>query len=209
MNLNGTISLLSWNVRGFGNDLKCGKVFSHLNSLKGHILFLQETHTIKATECKLKPNWISQVYHAPFTSQARGVAILFWNSIPFELKSKIIDPNGRFILISGCINSFPITLLNIYGPNSDDPTFFHKVFDLLPEDRSSKIVIGGDFNCYLDVSLDRSSTKPPPTPNAVQTLNHLMKSRNLEDIWRIQHLNVREYSFYSNVHQIYNRIDTL
>lgn len=122
---NAKITLTSWNVRGLGNNIKCGKVFSHLNSLKADILFLEETHTIKVTEYKLKPSWISQVYHTPFTSRARGVAILFRNAIPFLLKSKTTDPNGRFVLISGYINSFLITLLNIYGPNSDDPSFFH------------------------------------------------------------------------------------
>lgn len=205
--VNDKITLASWNVRGLGNNIKCGKVYSYLNSLKADILFLQETHTIKDTEYKLKPGWISQVYHAPFTTRARGVAILFRNTIPFLLKSKSIDPNGRFILISGHINSFPITLLNIYGPNSDDPTFFRNVFDLLPEDISSNIYIGGDFNCYLDSSLDRSSTKAPPTITSVQTLNNLIKSRNMADIWRIQHPDKEEYSFYSHVHQSFTRID--
>lgn len=150
---------------------------------------------------------MSRVYHAPFTTRARGVAILFCNTIPFRLKFKIIDPNGRFVLISGYVNASLITLLNIYGPNSDDPTFFRNVFELLPEDRSSNIFIGGDFNCYLDSSLDRSSSKSPPTINSVQTLNNLIKSRNMVDIWRIQHPNKKEYSFYSHVHQSYTRID--
>lgn len=69
----------------------------------------------------------------------------------------------------GDINSFPISLLNIYGPNSEDPTFFHTFFELLPEDGSSNIFIGGDFNCYLDSFLDRTSSKSPPTINFVQT----------------------------------------
>ena len=104
-------------------------------------------------------------------------------------------------------STFPVTLLNIYGPNSDDPTFFRDVFDLLPEDTSSNIYISGDFNCYLDSSLDRSSTKVPSTITSVQTLNNLIKSRNMVDIWRIQHPDKKKYSFYSHVHQSFTRID--
>lgn len=87
--------------------------------------------------------------------------------------------------------------------------FSIKFFELLPEDGASNIFIGGDFNCYfgLDSSVDRSSSKSPPTINSVQTLKNLIKSRNKVDIWRIQHPDKKEYSFYSQVHQSYNRID--
>lgn len=155
------MSLVSWNVRGLGHPVKRGKVFSHLKSLKSDIMFLQETH-VKATQHRrLRANWISQVYQSPFTSKARGVAILFRKTVPFRFQSSTTDPNGRFIIVTGHINSFPITLLNIYGPNTDDPAFFRKVFDLIPDDDSSHIVIGGDFNCYLDPYLDRLSSAPP------------------------------------------------
>lgn len=205
--LKNTLTLVSWNVRGLGNRIKTGKVFSHLNSLKANILFLQETHLCKDKEYKLKPNWISQVYHAPFTTKARGVAILIHKNVPFILKSKVIDPNGRYILISGHIASYPVTLLNVYGPNSDDPSFFHKIFELLPDDKSSHIYIGGDFNCYLDPLVDRTSTNSPATKNTSKTLNNLMTSRNIIDVWRLKNPNKKEFSFYSAVHNSYTRID--
>lgn len=53
------------------------------------------------------------------------------------------DPNVRYIIVSGTINSFPLTFLNIYGPNTDDPNIYKKVFDLLPDGNNSKIIIGG------------------------------------------------------------------
>lgn len=89
-------------MRGIGYNIKCGKVFSHLNSLKSYFYFLKKL-TTKDTEHKLKPRWIFQVYHVPFTSRTRGVAILFRDNT-FLLQSKVIDQNGRFILISGQIS---------------------------------------------------------------------------------------------------------
>lgn len=145
-----SISLVSWNVRGSGQLVKRGKVYSHLKSLKSDIIFLQETHVIATQHRILRANWISQVYQSPFTSKARGVAIRFCKTVPFRFQSSVTDPNGRFIILAGHIDSFPITLVNIYGPNTDDPAFFRKVFDLIPDDDLSHIVIGGDFNCYLD-----------------------------------------------------------
>ncbi len=84
---------------------------------------------------------------------------------------------------------------------------FRNVFELLPEDGTSNIFIGWDLICYLDSSLDRSSSKPPPIINTVPLLNNLIKSRNMVDIWRTQHPDKREYSFYLHVHQSSTRID--
>lgn len=181
-------------------------MFSHLKSLKSDIIFLQATH-VKATRYRrLRANWISQVYQSPFISKARGVAILFQKTVPFQFQS-LTDPNGRFIIVTGHINSFPVTLVNIYGPNTDDPAFFRKVFDLIPDDDSSHIVIGGDLNCYLDPYLDRLSSAPHPIILAVQTINNLIKTKKVVDIWRLQHPYDQDYSFYSHVHRSYTRID--
>lgn len=42
------------------------------------------------------------------------------------------DPYGRYLMISGYLNSLPITMLNVYGPNIDNPNFFLKAFDMIP-----------------------------------------------------------------------------
>lgn len=47
----------------------------------------------------------------------------------------------------GQINSLPVKLVNIYGPNTGDSAFFCKVFDLIPDDDLSNTLIAGDFNC--------------------------------------------------------------
>lgn len=201
-----SITLVSWNVRGLGHAVKRGEVFAHLKSLGADIMFLQETH-IKATEQRrLRAIWISQVYQSPFTSKARGVAILFRKNIQFQLVSMVTDPGGRYIMITGNIHSLPVTLLNIYGPNIDEPNYYRKVFDLIPDLSTTNLIMGGDFNCYLDPYLDRLSSRTPPAI-ASSTLNNLMRSRNMVDIWRLQHPSDRDYSFFSHVHKSYTRID--
>lgn len=117
------------------------------------------------------------------------------------------DPHGKYIIVSGKINYFPVTLFNVYGPNIDDPHFFRNVFDLLPDLSTTNLIIKGDFNCYIDLYLDRLSTSTPPNITSVQVLNNLIKSRNLVDIWRLQHPTDKDYSFYSHVHKSYSRID--
>lgn len=201
------VTMVSWNVRGLGHAVKRDKVFRHLKSLSADVIFLQETHIKPTEQRRLRCGWVSQVYQSPFTSHARGVAILFRKNIPFQLTFITADPHGRYIMVSGTINAFPLTLLNVYGPNVDNPNFFKKVFDLLPNESNSNIIIGGDLNCYLDPYLDRLSSRPPSNIASVPILNNLVKSRNLVDIWRIQHPTQKDYSFFSHVHKSYSRID--
>lgn len=141
------ITFVSWNLRGMGHLIKKGKVFAHLKSLSADIIFLQETHIIPNGQLRtnrLRENWISQVYQATFSSKARGVAILFRKSIPFRMHSVVSDPVGRYIIVSGFINNFPITCVNVYGSNIDDPAFFRKLFGLIPDTSSTNLVIAGD-----------------------------------------------------------------
>lgn len=91
-------ALVSWNVKGLGHAIKREKVFRHLKSLSADVIFLQETHIKTTEQCRLRCSWISQVYQSPFTSHARGVAILFRKSITFKLSSMVTDPYGRYII---------------------------------------------------------------------------------------------------------------
>lgn len=210
VNVSGTerpVTMVSWNIKRLGHAVKRGKVFAHLKTLSADIMFLQETHMAPTSQRRLRTNWVSQVYQSTFSSKARGVAILFRKSIPFQMTSVISDPGGRYVMVTGSINSFPITCLNVYGPNVDDPNFFRKIFDLLPDLSTTNLIIGGDFNCYLDPYLDRLSSRVPPIIKSVDVLNNLMRSVNLVDVWRLQHPTDRDYSFFSHVHKSYTRID--
>lgn len=141
-----SLTLLSWNVRGLRTNLKRGKVFSHLKSLHGDIISLQETHIKHTEQWRLKCNWISQIYQSTFSSKATGVAILFRRNIPFEHNSTISDPNGRHLIVTGHIFSYHVTFLNIYAPNFDDPAFFRKIFNLIPYSSTTHLIAGGDYN---------------------------------------------------------------
>lgn len=130
--MNGGIKFVSWNVRGLGHVLKRAKVFSHLKSLSAEIVYLQETHIRPTKEQLLKCSWANQIFQSTFSSKARGVAILIKRTVPFKHISTIRDPNGRYLLVTGYINSYHVSLLNVYGPNFDNPGFFRKLFNLIP-----------------------------------------------------------------------------
>lgn len=120
----GGITLASWNVRGLNSQVKRAKVFSYLRSISADIIFLQETHIKHGEQNRLKCNWISQFFQSTFSCRARGVAILFRNSVLFKHISTLTDPNSRYVLVTGLIASKHFTFLNLYAPNYDDSAFF-------------------------------------------------------------------------------------
>lgn len=201
------ITFCSWNVNGINEPVKRGKVLAHLKSLQVDIIFLQETHLKNDSHARLRCRWIQHIYHSNFSVKARGTAILIRRGVPFKHLSTIVDRDGRYVIVVGEIHSTPITLLNVYGPNNDDPEFFRKVLNLIPDISSTNLIIGGDFNLVLDTYLDRSSTQRVEPSKACNLLKSYIENMNVSDVWRISNATGREYSFHSKVHNVYTRID--
>ena len=203
----GNVTFCSWNVKGVNEAVKRSKVLSHLKSLKADIIFLQETHLKDNFHNKLRCRWVNKIFHSNFSAKARGVCILIKKGIPFQQTSTIADKNGRYIIVSGELYGNLTILLNIYGPNFDDPEFYRKVFALIPDNPDANLIIGGDLNLALDNYLDKSTSRNLKTCKAGEFIKIYMSNSNLLDIWRTLNPSGREYSFHSHVHNTYTRID--
>ncbi len=61
------------------------------------------------------------------------------------------------------------------------------------------IIIGGDFNFYLDKTLDKQEgmSEKHDNPEYRKEINSLLESMNLLDIWRIFNPTLRHYTWYS------------
>ena len=53
--------------------------------------------------------------------------MLFNNNFNFQILKSFSDPEGRFVMVDIKLESKIITLVNIYAPNKDKPTFFQNV----------------------------------------------------------------------------------
>lgn len=118
------LKIISINVRGINSPIKRKKILTYLKSHSTDIAFIQETHLSEREHAKLKRDWVGHVYHSSFSTKSRGVAILINKDLMFKLITEEKDKNGRFILINCEVNMSGITLVNVYGPNHDDPLFF-------------------------------------------------------------------------------------
>lgn len=98
-------------------------------------------------------------------------------------------------------------MMNIYTPNLPPPSFWTRVATVLEEYKCPLTVLGGDFNCCLDNKLDRSTTNIDRQTNLGGPLVKMLDDINLKYIWRALNLSVRDFTFYSNPHNSYSRID--
>lgn len=175
--------LISWNVRAINKPAKRSKVFSHLKDHGAEIVYLQETHLMNKDHLKLSRGGFNQVFHSNFNSKSRGVAILIHRSIQFVETGTIKDKHGRYIIVVGKLYNMPVVLANIYAPNWDNVQFFMDLISLLPNLDTHNLILGGDLNCVLDPTLDRSSPTPSALSKSAHCINSFCKVYGVFDPW--------------------------
>lgn len=112
-------SVLSVNVRGLRNYQKRRKVYNWLCKQDCHngIAFLQETHSDLKSEKSWTNLWRGQSFYSHGTTSSCGVATLIGKNVEFSLEDKVIDDNGRFIILLCQIQGLHFILINYYAPN--------------------------------------------------------------------------------------------
>ena len=83
-------------------------------------------------------------FFSSFTSNSRGVAILFNNTFQYKHHGTIRDVNGNLLIIDVTIENERLTLTSIYGPNRDEPDFYSDLLSKLKELKNRYIIKVGD-----------------------------------------------------------------
>ena len=192
--------LLSFNPNSIGKNPKRAKVIKALRNKNANIILLSDTRLASEVESVVKAEWGGKAEFASFTSQARGVAVLFKKDFALEIIEDSIyrDGSGNFVVLNAKYESFTITLACIYGPNSDEPKFYEKiVFDHLQrcQESSDFCIIGGDWNISLDQGLDTFGYKSENNVNSKKQVLSCMESLGLVDIFRELNPTRRRYSW--------------
>lgn len=201
------VTFISWNVKSLNHFVKRKKVLSHLEKLNVGIAYLQETHLRTLDHSRIRGKWIGQTYHSNFHSKSRGAAILINKNIPFIMSKVETDSSGRYIIVTGRLYNTPVILANVYAPHWDDSSFFSKFFSLLPNMNTHHLILGGDMNCALSPSMDRSSPRTTIMSKTAHAIRLFLNTNGISDTWRFRNPTTKGYSFFSPVHGTYSRID--
>lgn len=188
--------IVSLNCRGLRDKGKKKDVFNYLRQLKHNIYCLQDTHLTVNDINDVRNVWGYDCYVAGKRTDARGVAVLVNNNFEYKLIEEILDPDGNYIILKLEIEKqFTITLVNIYGPNGDNPDFYHKIEQEVSDIESDHVIMSADWNLVQDYDLDCYNYKLQNNPNARKAVLGLKNRLNLLDPWRSYNANLRRYTW--------------
>lgn len=190
------VNILSVNCQGIGLLPKRTDVLHYLKEKGCQIYCLQDTHFTPGTDEKfVRSRWNSDCYFSSYKSNARGIAILFAKNFEYKVHKSISDPNGNFLLLDLTVQNNRFTLASIYGPNTDNPSFFQTVSEKIAELENNAVVWCGDFNLVQNPEIDYKNYKTINNKHAREKLLEIIKERNLLDPYRDAHPELRRYTW--------------
>ena len=109
--------------------------------------------------------------------------IVIKNSLNITIQQSEISSDGRFIVLKAAINNEIYTIANVYGSNKDaDTVKFHRNLSKLlrnEEFGNEENIIGGHFNCPLDITLDKKGGLPNPRKYVINSIDELQNEFSL------------------------------
>lgn len=115
--MTSSITVVSQNVRGLNNPVKCKRMYSHLLKLHPNILILQETHLNSDKFPIFNSRRFPQQFQSLGTTKSKGVAILISPKTCFTNSTVMADDKGRYLYVSGLLDTKQVTIAALYAPN--------------------------------------------------------------------------------------------
>ena len=140
------------------------------------------------------------------SSNSRGVAILFKNGVDCSINHKIVDPEGRYIILKACIQDKDYALINAYAPNKDKDQvyFFNSLLSILQNenlDSVDNIILGGDPLLHKKGG---ASTK---RKSVISCIEDFKGKLDLVDIWRSKNPDIKSFTWSQKSPPVFCRLD--
>ena len=200
---------MTFNCRGIGTQEKRRDVINYLKKLDFDIYFLQDTHLIQTNIPYINTIWPGKCYHSCGTRHSRGTSILFKHNIQHNIIHEEYCNEGNYVIIICKVFINTYTLVNIYGPNDDRPSFFDHLSKRLDDLPTENLIVGGDFNFVSDYTIDSNYSRQN-NPRAKKAFSKLIEQYELLDTWRQMNPNQTDGFTWTRRNPLkYGRLDRL
>lgn len=197
-------------MNGCRQSFKRAQLGEFLEQKRAGVALLQETHSDRENEAAWLAEWRGPCVLSHGSSTSAGVAILFKPSLGATILDIEEIEKGRLLKVRAKLGGTVFVFINIYAPNKgrERILIFTKLKQaLLNIDNDDVVVVGGDFNCTIDFTMDRNNEEP--NPQSSSELAAVFQFSGLVDVWRCLHPNARQYTWsHCRLQQIYRaRLD--
>ena len=143
-------------------------MFHYVRQKKYDIICLQDVYLESKMEAYVQREWGYDIYMSPFLSNRRGVLTLINNTFEYDIGQVKKDPNGNFLIteLTICGKKVILHVVNIYGPNEDNPQFYSNIQQHVFEIGNENIIFCGDWNLILNPILDSENYRNINNPRA-------------------------------------------
>ena len=183
------LKLVSLNVRGVSNLKKKTHHFHKVSQKEcRRDFFLQETHSNKATENQWQREWGGRMLSSRGSPNSCGTSILINNKANCTVLCSVSDPLGCFISSKVQVDDKVYVLVNFMYQTKIETRFislrnYILCFKLSENlDSEENIIVGGDFNCPLNPTLDKIGGIMISRKSAVNSIERLQSELDLVDI---------------------------
>jgi len=200
------IRFFSLNVRGIRAKNKRKTVFDLLKRNKYDAICLQESYITKEVSEDWKKEWGGELMFSVGTAHSGGLVILLRKG--FSCSCDVIYESERLLAVNVDIGGKSVVVINAYAPNTiiEKNTFFEKTIDVINNLRVDDLILCGDFNCVLNNNMDIISGEKHAA-GMVEKFNDVLNRCDLQDVWRLFHLDEKEYTWSKRNPFIARRLD--
>ena len=183
--MSDTVKIATVNCQGLATPQKRLDVLNYYKNKGYSIVCLQDTHFTHELQPYIEAQWGFKRVFSSYKSNSRGVSILFNNNFEFKIHKEKGDSEGNLVALDITVEDNRLTLINVYGPNTDCSDFYEKVRDTFLEFDNEFFILCGDLNLALNPAVDTYNYKNINNPKAREKLLEIMEDLHIIDYYRV------------------------
>lgn len=171
------------------------------------VALTQESHlNSKSVKSFSNPKY-EVVASSSVDDKTKGV-IVIRRSLDLNITDIGSDNEGKIAFVKVIMSNMKIIFVSAYSPADYDKKCYSELSNLLMNSSDYYLVIGADMNTITDPMLDKSNPRVGSAQlSCSKALQQYMLDLNLVDVWRFSNPGAKKYTFFSNIHKSYSRID--
>ena len=192
--------LITLNTGGCSNATKNAsfKSYFDLLPLNYDVILLQETYNL-SENCPFWKNWSNYVpFSAPGVSPGSGVNTLVKNNIDVIASGVVFKGSILFLKIKVDNNIYNIYNFLVSQSNVFALKSFTEFSTHCDQHKDGPVIIGGDFNCTDNPSIDRLHRPTEHRPQVAMGLGNSTHCLYLCDIWRRLNPSENKFTWFRN-----------